>query len=279
MPTAPRFDETQFADRRVYPVSAEVTADGWQSKGLDFSDYARMGTQRRMPSGERRLPTPIWAIRNSLLQELLISFLEGRATCGFWRATKLRDDGDTSKRLERAKGILNHQRTAQSELLDRLCKEFVATDDPERKRILQREIESLDTLLRYTADDSGAAIIAAVVVLYYRVGMDSVGVGMELHMKPTHVRRMLWSLHRCATSISLEQTVTAKGEQTESIAFNHTRSLPKKVLRGYKAVYTYRNQPVTLVEDQGKLLKIRYEKGLPLCVEAKKVTVSYVKES
>jgi hypothetical protein len=279
MPTAARFDETQFADRRALPISAEVTADGWKSTGIDFSDFRRMSTQQRKASGERRLPTPIWAIRNSLLQALLVHFLEGRAAGGFWRSTKLRDDGDTVKRLVRAQGILNRQRAAQSQILDSLCKEYVATNDPARKRALQREIESLDTLLRYTANDSGAAIIAAVVVLYYRVGMDSVGVGMELQIKPTHVRRLLWSLHRCASAISLEQTVAAKGAYTDSIAYNHTRSVPKKVLDGYKAVYGYRDEPVALVEDQGKLLRIRNQKGETLCVEAKMVTVTYVKES
>ena len=275
------FDESQFAGnyRKQYPVSAEVTADGWRSPGLDYSDYVRMGLTSHKSSGERRLPTPIWAVRNSLLQELILHFLESRAAVGFWNAARLRGEGISFvERLDRAKSILNKQRAAQSQLLDALCKEFVETDDPERKRTLRREIESLDTLLVYTAKEAGASIIAAVVVLYYRVGIDSVGVGMELGLKPTHVRRILWNLHQCATKMTLNNALVAEAAQTEPVAYSQVRSL-SKVPAGYKPMYAYRNQMVALVEDQGKLLRIRNEKGETLSVEAKTVTISYVKEN
>jgi hypothetical protein len=61
------------------------------------------------------------------------------------------------------------------------------------------EIEGLDTYLRITKT-GGADFIAAVVYLYYRTGMDSVGVGAELGLKPPHVLQTLWKLHETWTN-------------------------------------------------------------------------------
>ena len=47
------------------------------------------------------------------------------------------------------------------------------------------------TYLRYTAN-GGADILAAMVYLYYRMGIDSVGVGAALGLKPPHIRIMLY---------------------------------------------------------------------------------------
>lgn len=225
--------EKQFADRREYPVSAKKTVDGWVSTGIDFSDYSRMGTQQRKQSGERRLPTPQWAVNDEMLRELLTCFMEERAGVRKKRGTLL-------ERLARAQEIIINQRPRLSAVLDKLCKDYVhikrfgayadLTDeevldiaesvfinrpllasDPSglgaRQMLTSKqardwaiEIEGIDTYLRYT-QTGGAGVVAAIVWLYYRVGMDSVGVGAELGLKPPHIRQTLWRLHETAKKL------------------------------------------------------------------------------
>lgn len=227
---------TQFADRKTYPVSATPTADGWFSTGIDFSDYARMGTQQRKQSGERRLPTPQWAVNDPMLKQLLVAFMEERAGIK-------RKRGGLQERLKRAQEVISAQRPRLNAVLDRLCREYVQVkkfgaypdcSDEEvldiaekvygqrpapfkdedgilvgRKMLTQKmardwqiEIEGIDTLLRYTnGPTAGAGVIAAIVWLYYRVGMDSVGVGSELGLKPPHIRQTLWRLHETARKL------------------------------------------------------------------------------
>lgn len=218
-----------YIEGGLYPVSARPTSDGWESTQIAYEDYSRMSTQRRKQSGERRLPTPDWAVNNGKLRQLLVAFMEERA--GFRKAQK----GSLHARLERAKDAIIAQRPRRIETLDGLCVQYVnlkkygaypdATDEevldihyqifqrpalpyPDengrlwarrdlehlRARQLEIEIEGLDTYLCYTAN-GGADKIAALVYLYYRVGLDSVGTGQQLDLKPPHVRQILYRLH------------------------------------------------------------------------------------
>lgn len=204
-----------------YPVSAHKVVDGWASTGLDYSDYGRMSTQQHKQSGERRLPTPGWAVNDTKLRELLVVFMEERA--GFRKRRK----GELRPRLNAAVEAIIAQRPRLTAILTKLCKEYSVlstlgakpdvTDtefneartepflpwaegearylfEKKRKRELEIEIEGIDTYLRITKT-GGADIILSIVYLYYRVGLDSVGVGQELNLKPPHVRQTLWRLH------------------------------------------------------------------------------------
>lgn len=184
-----------------------------------------MSTQQRKQSGERRLPTPVWAISNTLLRRVLVSFMEERA--GF---RKKKQKGSLKERLERAKSVIVSQRPRMISVMDKLCGEYVEIkqrginpnitdkewnetrpqpfmefaegearyeDEKLRLRHLEIEIEGIDTYLRYT-ENGGADVVAAIVYLYYRTGLDSVGVGTELGLKPPHVRQTLWKMHRTA---------------------------------------------------------------------------------
>lgn len=64
------FDRWQFAGRRPRAVS--------QDTGIAFTDYSRMHVQRREVTPERRLPTPMWALKDEYLRELLVTYLEER---------------------------------------------------------------------------------------------------------------------------------------------------------------------------------------------------------
>lgn len=189
--------EVQFADRRQYPVSANVTRDGWDSTGLDFADYARMGTQQRKQSGERRLATPEWALNPEKLRALIVRLMELRAYFMFPQP------GTDAERLERAQRFITDwwlpKKTAT---LNRLCERFVALKkDPtathEQIEKLSQIIESLDSeICILQKPEKGAEVLAGIVHHYYGVGLDSVGVATELGIKPPAVRQVLFSMHR-----------------------------------------------------------------------------------
>lgn len=178
-----------------------------------------MSTQQHKPSGERRLPTPQWAVNDKMLRELLVVFMEERA--GY----RKRQRGELVPRLEKAKAAIIAQRPRMIATLKKLCDEYVYLKrigsapelddealnlslaqplvfeewarpfiDLTRRRELEIEIEGIDTYLRMHAT-GGADVVAAIVYLYYRAGLDSVGVGAELGLKPPHVRQTLWRLH------------------------------------------------------------------------------------
>src|SRR5258708_232347 len=76
--TNPRFDKYAFAGRRTKAISATKTKTGWDSTGIAFADFQQMHVMRREKVQERRLPTPNWAIRDDLLRQLIVVYLEER---------------------------------------------------------------------------------------------------------------------------------------------------------------------------------------------------------
>ncbi len=73
-------------------------------------------------------------------------------------------------------------------------------DEKLKLRRLETVIEGIDTYLRYS-EHGGADVVVSCVYLYYRVGMDSVGVASELGLKSPHVRQMLFRLHQTAKKV------------------------------------------------------------------------------
>jgi len=180
------FDRWAFDNRRPLPVS--------QTTKISFEDYGRMSTHLHKPSGERRLPTPEWAANDLLLRNLLVVFIESRARVV--PAPEL----SLLERLARAQRAIALQRSQKDKVLTRLCKRLVDLKNQgvpsEEIRALEIEIENLDTFLRTTRVAGGADIVAAIVYLYYRALLDSVGVAAQLGIKPPHVRHTLWKLDK-----------------------------------------------------------------------------------
>jgi hypothetical protein len=207
------FDRCAFDNQRSRPVSAGTR--------LAYSDYVFMSTRQHSLSNERRLATPLWALNDHKLQELLVVFMEERAGIRHRKGT-------LQERLERAKRAVIAQHPKKMRTLKSLCMRFVdllkhgsAQSEEEcaaamekrsggtppldglakpfheeyNLRTLDIEIEALDTYLSYTRT-GGADILAAIVYLYYRVGLDSVGVGIQLGLKPPHVRQILYRLNQ-----------------------------------------------------------------------------------
>lgn len=278
--TRPTFRTTpQFADRKQYAVSARFAAHGEvESTGIDFSDYQRCGTIQHKRSGERRFPTPRWAVNDELLRLLLVCFLEERMIHAnserLWTYWKKVAEEPLDVRLKFAQETLLKERPRHSATLDGLCKEFVGTANSVRKRQLQIQIQNVDTFLRYTEKDAGLATIAAVVSLYYRYSTDSVGVGFELTLKPPHVRQILSRLFETARKLAALDPRFVDGASVwyQRQWNQHRLSHPPS---GHTTVLTYRNETATLVETAGRLLKIRNARGEELWVDRKAVVVDF----
>lgn len=263
-----------------YPVSAEYTPDGWQSHGIAFEDYARMHTQQRLQSAERRLPTPRWAIDNAMLKELLVRFQEIRA----WERRR-KGEGTLEERLASATAWIESRRPRLIATLEDLCRSYVENEDHARKKMLAINIEGIDTFLRYTKNQAGLATVAAIVSLYYRVGLDSVGVAQELGLKPTHVRQTLWRLFRVAENLAGSNPAFADSakeiDEARMVAraarkFNRKRPSRwiKRVRPAKVYVFEYRNAPVDILETNGSLARIKNQKGEILTVERKAINRS-----
>lgn len=182
--------EPAFGNRYKQPVSVEFHADGEvTATGFSFEEYAFAQTRIRKLHGERRLPTPSWAFDYAQQRELLARFWEMRAGI-------LHPRIDTpEKRLRYAyRRYMRKYVPKFRETLHELCHEFVACQDPKRRRQLEIEIQGTDTQLR-TAEQ-GPALIVGIIHHYYAVGLDSVGTGAELGVRPVSVRQTLNRLHK-----------------------------------------------------------------------------------
>ena len=263
MTTPNNFDKSQFAGRNQYPVGATVTATGWLSNGVSFDDYNRMHTHKRKTSGERRLPTPLWAMSDWALRRVLVQFMEERAFSKKERTVRAAAEKDARKilkadldkkgaeyaerrkayaaleevwlrsRLDAVQKKVASKRPQAESVMDQLCAEYVEIkqkglkpgmtdkewneslnepylefaegeakyqDEKVKLKRLEVVIEGIDTYLRYTVN-GGADMVASAVYLYYRVGMDSVGVANELGLKSPHIRQTLYRLHQTAKKI------------------------------------------------------------------------------
>jgi hypothetical protein len=177
------FDPWQFSGIRAYPVSP--------TSGITYSDYGRMHCEQHDNSRERRLPTPLFALNDEILRELLVVYMEGRVGIHDPHGTLI-------ERKERARQVALSQLPRLNARLDSMNRRYVEAQrnhaPAERLKELQIEIEILDTQIR-TSREGGMALIAAICYLYHRLHLDSVGVAAELGIKPPHVRATLWRLN------------------------------------------------------------------------------------
>lgn len=230
------FDKHAFAGRRSHAVSIE--------SGISFSDYARMHVMRRARVQERRLPTPVWAVRDDWLRILLVTYLEERFYCkplsGIDLATRLALARQSALYYApRKQELLNDwlddyhaiSKSQFSNLTDEQVMEIflalhevqgqlpidieVARNYITRKKLrdLEIQIQNIDTDLVLT-EKGHAEVIAAVVYLYYRLGWDSVTVAEQLGLKSPHVRQVLARLHS-TWKASLAHLENKKPEPTD----------------------------------------------------------------
>lgn len=189
------FDQS-LAIKSKYPVSARLGAGGEiESTGISFGDYQGMHTQLHKLDAYRRIETPEWAVNPDKMRQLLVEYMEDRAGLGS------KQTGTDEERLERAKKhLVNRRRAFYVASVDRMCREYVSlkqiqTEEAQaRRRALEIQIENLDTQLRI--DTQLVEIVLGVIYRYYGCGHNSVEVAEAVHIKPPHVRQILWRLKR-----------------------------------------------------------------------------------
>ena len=181
------FDSCQFDDR-YRAFGRQFSRPASPKTGISYQDLQSMNTYNHKPSGERRLETPLWAVRDSVLRELLVAFMETRL--------KIRPQGSLTERRERIRLAALAQHPKLNATLDKLNLEYISTKDRARRKQLEVEIENVDTQIRTSRNNGGMDFVAAVIFLYYRCSMDSVGVAGELGIKPPSVRVTLWRLRQ-----------------------------------------------------------------------------------
>src|SRR5882672_9921523 len=113
--------EYQFGDHRHRPVDAHYTGEGWVSNGIAFSDYDRMSTHTHKQSGERRLPTPQWAVNDTMLKEVLVRYMEIRAG---WAVHP--GDGTPTERLAAAEAAIKSKVSDLIATVGHLSGQYVA---------------------------------------------------------------------------------------------------------------------------------------------------------
>lgn len=189
-PVRPELESQQHLSRgSSLPVSADFRADGEvDSNGLDWSDYGRMSTHQHKLNSCRKYPTPEWAMSPDKTRAVLLRYLEQRAF--------LYDaQGTDTERLERVKRVLIAQRAPIIVTMRKLAKKYVAlkTAGGSGLRTLAIQIENLDTRARCL--ETLAEKTVRIVQLYYGAGLDSVGVGLEVGLKPPQIRQVLHRLN------------------------------------------------------------------------------------
>ena len=214
--TDAHFDKHQFATKPNHPVSARFVGvhngeNGWESNCISFDNYANMSTQTKKPSGERRVKTPEWAIKNRSLQMVIAEYLLQRAlgtrkkrsvifAKTTWKMSPL-------EKLRFAEDILRSQLPNLEKRIEGLCAEYVslktAGGDRARLASLERIIAGIDTTL--TINRSAGQVVAAIIYGYYRECKASVAVAAATGLRPCGIRQTLHRIWQIAKQMGFKQ--------------------------------------------------------------------------
>lgn len=194
------------------PISTTFLADGeTESTGIDFSDYGRMSVMLQKLDKQRRRERPEWSVNDVQLSKVLAQYMESRASMvGKFRRSRV---GTVAQRIKRAQVLIKSQLPGKIEILDGLCKEYVELKNSpaatyDRLRELELLMEGLDTYIRTSQKDGGLLLAVGCVQTYWKEGLDSVACAERLHIKPPHVRQVIWRLDRAWKKVRSEVRVT-----------------------------------------------------------------------
>jgi hypothetical protein len=197
----------QVLSRKMLPVhKPEENEDGTFARGLAFEDYSRCQTFKHLGgAGERRLPTPEWALNDKSLRRVVLSYMEARAiNSRHWSESMRR-----RKLSERTRAllILRHMTKLSTGLIERYVhveKEYMdhlrcsAAWCVARRKELRIILSGIDRQICLTRRPD---FIYVLVTRYYRSRIDSVGVAAECGMSPGGVRQILHRINLHAQSL------------------------------------------------------------------------------
>lgn len=166
------FDTCQFDNRRSRAISKET--------GISFNDFSSMHV-RRSKGNFFQGSAPVWAMDDSLLREVITTYIERRYYCKPNRSLSY------AERLSLAEKYAVNCRRNRTRVLDDLL--------DRQKEVSPVNIQNVDTQI--VLDGRGmASIVAAACYLRYRCGWTSPEIANEIRIKPPHVRIILWRLSR-----------------------------------------------------------------------------------
>lgn len=176
--------------------------DGSYEPGLSFDDYCRMQTVGTRSAQELRLPVPDWAVNDSDLRKVILSYMSHRAFAGCQRVL-LRGMTEHQKALFIC-AWMQKSVVRKIKILEKLSNEYMehfqctAPWCIRRRKTLRTMISGIDRqicMLR-TPD-----VFARVVKSYYRQRLTSVEVGAECGLSPSGVRQLLRRISMHAQSL------------------------------------------------------------------------------
>jgi hypothetical protein len=186
----------QFGEGAHYPVHVDFDGHDFHSNGISHDDYARMQTQRHKLNAYRHGASPDWAFNDSKLRAVIVGCMEARAQNG---TEKINRTGTDAERMERAQKKIAEKHSGLEERINKLCKLYVTAKragDAALTKHFAQKVEETDTVLRLL--DNPAKFYAGVAYHYWRCGLNSVETAQQLHIKPPHVRQILWRMGKVA---------------------------------------------------------------------------------
>ncbi len=147
---------------------------------LSYDDVARCHVVSTGLDRVRRLPTPSWAMNDSMLRKLLVVCIQRR--CGKHRPVITDDIAEQKAILERCRKIETDAIIPRLiACLGRHCHRYVATEDKNTKAELEPRISALDTRLQVL--QAGPGFLIRLVYCYYRQHLTCVETGEALHVQ------------------------------------------------------------------------------------------------
>lgn len=182
----------------MHPVHADFDGHDFHSNGIAFEDYARMSTQRHCKLNYgRHTAAPDWVFNDSKLRAVIVGCIEARAY--MHSNNYIPKHGTHAERLARAQQALAAKRPNLEARIDGLCQHYMnvkRAGDMALAAKLAQKVEEVDTQLRLL--DEPAKYYVGAAYYYWRTGLDSVATAQQLHIKPPHVRALLWRMGKVA---------------------------------------------------------------------------------
>jgi hypothetical protein len=158
---------------------------------LSYGDAASMHVQNKRLAASRRSPAPEWIADPEKTRRVLVCYLEKRAAKA--------STGTLAERLKAANALCILNSKAKLRSLNKLCREYQKTQNPDRRRRLEIQIRNLDADI-FATKRGVAALVLRAAFLYWRSGLSSPEVALELG-RPVHpvcVRQWLCRLNKLA---------------------------------------------------------------------------------
>lgn len=230
--SAPRFDRVQFDDRSRFLT--EETA-------LSYADIQsmRVGRVADLTKG-RRLDVPIWAVRDELLQGVILKCLENRfyvrnqqgtSTERLNRCRRAARRNAVSKRKHLEARIGQFRALAEHRFADLketeyqklFCESLAGRGAPARLSALEKNIRNLDG--EVFVAERAPELLAAILYQYFRLGHNSPTIAEALMLTPCQVRQTILRTRRVAERIGPRTRVwlsRAKAEEIRRLAATGT---------------------------------------------------------